>query len=212
MEDVLKIVWDIRSDCKNHTLWLQQASAKIEDCFGMIHNSVTMTYELLHYYSKIWEKSVASTKELEHIRKENGERVMEITKWAFISNLSSVEYIMKKTLGESIKGPITSWFSNKIKSGKRVYLRNIIDQSRKKGVIDNVQYASWTGMIELRNAIVHNNAIADKNLTLNIEGTILVMKTGSMTRGNLMTFPTIIKSLAGLTRNWFELYLKSHTI
>lgn len=66
-----------------------------------IFNTLTLTLELLNYYYNVWasyDTSKLSPEEIEGKRRENAERVIEITKWAFVHAMSIIEFSIKNAV------------------------------------------------------------------------------------------------------------------
>lgn len=78
--------------------------------------------------------------------------------------------------------------------------------------IGRFQLNSWNGMIRLRNAIMHNNAVVDEDTTFEIGEMILKAKAGKVVSYPLVNYLKFIKILVSLTRIWIEKHLKLHTI
>jgi len=85
-------------------------------------------------------------------------------------------------------------------------------ESKKKKLIDKSELDSWIGMIELRNAIMHNNAFFEEDTSFKIGDMTFEANAGNMVRYPMSNRPKIIKVLVSLTRSWIEAYLKTHTI
>jgi hypothetical protein len=240
-EDLLRAFEDVIEECKDQSSWLKNASLKLKDCFAMIQKHAISSDEMISYYWKSWlpyqietrDISNATEEELEKFWKDYRERLLIVARSAAIFSLSIVEYVMKTTIKDSESGPLYDWhtrmtgkekgnllsrFITRIMEmiGKRrgrywLYLSRITKESKKKKLIEKPEYKSWTGMIELRNAIVHNNAIADRTATLKIGELKINMEKGKMVQTKIMNYPHIIRVLVSLTRSWIESYLKSHT-
>lgn len=192
-ERLLLPLADIRQKLKRYGDWLDKLKVKIPNSFNMIFNSTTLTLEILSYYYMEWGKPRAvPSSEVERIKKENAERVMEITKWMFIHALSILEYSTKellKIINEENLPPELKELKNELQQGKRIYLRRIMDKSREAKLIDNEQYRTWEGLIEIRNVIIHNNAIADRTETFKLSDELEVsFSKGEMLKGKLDFF------------------------
>ena len=77
-------------------------------------------------------------------------------------------------------------------------------------MIAKAQLKSWTGMIHLRNAIMHNNGTFEKDGELNIDGVKIATHAGKSFETPLVNFPRFITTLVVLTRSWIENYLNIH--
>ena len=172
-------------------------------CFAMIFNGLTLTFELLSYYHTQWKGLFVGTKEdIEKHRKENGDRVIMITRMNFINSASAIEFCMKETLKNFQNNPLASWFQQKLKKGKHVYLRSIVKKSNKMGIINNTELDFWTCILDVRNSLVHNNGIANKTELYNIDGIKVEFVQGQMITGQLDFFPKITDKSVDLYASW----------
>lgn len=199
MKTLLELISNIRKKSEKYGKWLERLNPSLPNAFNMIFNDITLTLELLSHYYNVWSKPSSGIKEeeFEQLREENAERILKITKWAFVSALSSIEYCLKETL-KVARGRITSIPQLKelrrdLLAGTRVYLRRITRQCRRAGIIDDEQYRVWECLIEVRNAIVHNNAIADRNIEYRINDIMVTFSRGKMLRGKLDFFTKLLK-------------------
>jgi len=205
LKELLLSLNTIREKSKDYGDWLTGIDPRYPDSFAMIFNDTTLTLEILDYYYGIWKrKRLLPTDMIKRLRKENAERILGITKWSFISALSIIEYSAK----EMLKMANTSSFEylrTKLQSGKRVYLSEIIERSKKITLIDEQQYGIWRALIEVRNAVVHNNAIADIDGGYEIDDIEINFVKGKMVRGKLNLF---IK-LLGITTDQYYKWLRA---
>lgn len=159
------------------------------NCFPMILNHLQLTNELLSFYYFTWSKLTANTiaaEREEEIRRENIERCMMISNWAFILSLSSIEYSAKASVyAYGSASPAANLAKPKGKE-KYLYLRDIMRNSKNVCLIDNSEYDDWENLIWLRNCIVHNNGIADCDKSFDIAG--IRAEEGKVLRGSLDSF------------------------
>lgn len=202
-------------------------------CFNMIYNNATLTLELLSYYDAEWSKKRPMTeKEIERSKEENAQRCMLATKHMFIEVLSDIEFsfgdaIRKLNITElkicvgrrerfideydkaldEISGPIPEALKKFRKTLKTLppmdSFMTIIERSKKVGFIDKKQLELWQFAQYARNAAVHNNSIANRNLTLNISGREFVMEKDKMMGGKLDVFTYITLQLVESLFKWF---------
>lgn len=127
------------------------------NAFSMIHNGLVLPLELLDYYYNKWDKAKKISLDDQY-----AQRIKAICKWTYIDTFSIIEYISK----ELIKKKNCKEFNqivNHLKNGKRVGFYKIIQISNKIGLIEKNEMAIWDDLREIRNAIVHNNSIVDKD-------------------------------------------------
>ncbi len=168
----------------------QSDSDPRHNCFSDIFNNLTLTLELLSYYHSIWSNPPIKVTQEEIVRKKqkNAERCIIILKWLYIQTLSSIEYNIKESVklyGD--KSPA----SNLIKNNSRIYLGTIINNSFKDELINNDEIKDWKKLIFIRNCIVHNNAISDRDKSFTINGLNVVTHENKMMQGKLNFFAVL---------------------
>lgn len=147
---------------------------------NMSHTFVIQSFELLDYYYDRWgniEPRVVASHGARQTREEAAQRVSLVQKSAFILSMSAFEAAAKTAM--RLPGfPIAA------QSG-RVYLKAIINASLKAKLIDKVDSELWEFAIELRNCMVHNNAVADRSMSLDLgDGFSIMMVAGQMTQSS----------------------------
>ncbi len=193
MRRIIDHVYSLRLQLEKYGDWLEQYNSSIPNAFNMIFNDLTLTLELLDYYYRVWSSldvSAFSAEDVERRRKENWKRVMQITKWAFIDALSSLEFSLKKML-ETINPKVLSVIKER-RRNKPIYLRSIIKELHREGYVNDEAYNGWITLIEIRNCVVHNNAIPESNRTLYLNGLKIVFTRGQMLTAKLDFFIKLI--------------------
>ena len=176
----------------------------------MIFNDLTLTLELLEYYYDRWKippSPSLSVEEVERKRKENAERVIEITKWAFIHALSCMEFTAKETLKLLCYDPFKDLREKLLRGKDYVYLGTIIGRSRSIGLIDEECYETWEVLRNIRNIVVHNNAKADVDAEYRIDGMRVVFIKGETLKGKLDFFIRLIEVAIERYRQWLQGYM-----
>lgn len=169
---------------------------------NMANQNAVLSLELLHYYRQVWNRAnVDVLTDLERSRKENSDRVIILTKSAFILSLSAFEFCAKVAIAQR---PARLRLIK-----KRVYFSDIVNESVLAGVISDTDGQAWKGIIELRNMLVHHNGIAERTASHIIPGTQGIRYvTGQMTAGNLKLFPEIhLWSIEAFAR-WCDGFLR----
>ena len=128
---------------------------------------------------------------------------MEITKWSFTHALSSLEYSAKKIIKNIYRNEFQD-LKNRLQSGKRVYLSGIMEKSKDSGLITKDDYDRWEGIIYLRNCLVHNNGVADKDKTFTIRTINIKCENGKMIQGKLDTFYNLTDVSVDLYNDWLH--------
>jgi len=205
MEKILQSYIDLRKKSKNYGDNLATSKPKIEDVFAMIFNNVTLVFEILDNYYSYWKKKYAGIpqQKIDELKQQNAERVMEITKWSFTHALSSLEYSAKKII-KNISRTKFQDLKNRLQSGKRVYLSGIMEKSKDSGLITKDDYDCWEGIIYLRNCLIHNNGVADKDKTFTIRTINIKCENGKMIQGKLDTFYNLTDVSVDLYNDWLH--------
>ena len=213
VELLVKAFDEIRFDLNNDISWFDNTLPDVENCFVFIQKLAISARDLLRLFGTRWPSIDPNMK-----AKEFKERLMLIARSDFIFSLSAVEYLLKLIVKKSKKGPLVNWIKReRAKAEKQnrkfwVYLSGIMNESKRKKLIDESQHDSWRSMIGLRNVIMHNNARVDEDTTFKIGEMILETKKGEVVSFQLVYYPGFIRILISSTRSWIEAYLKSHTI
>lgn len=197
MKEVVDYIDQIRTKLSEYGDWLDKFNNKLFNGFNAIFNGVTLTLELLNFYYEIWgscRASGSSPEEVENLRRENAERVIMITKWAFVHAMSIIEFSIKNAVKIINPSILKSIEKRKSSGGKRVfiYLRDIVEELKKKGCICEKVYRGWDAVINIRNLVVHNNAIADRNKVLHVGDLEIELKEGEMVKRELDFFVMLI--------------------
>ena len=193
MKKVIDYIHSLRLKLEEYGDWLERYNRNLPNAFNMIFNDLTLTLELLDYYYRLWSSlniSAFSAKDVERMRKENWKRVMQITKWAFIDTLSSLEFSLKKML-ETINPKVLSVIKER-RRNKPIYFRSIIKELHREGYVNDKAYNGWITLIEIRNCVVHNNAIPESNRTLYLDDLKIVFTRGQMLTAKLDFFVKLI--------------------
>lgn len=150
--------------------------------FNMAHNKVTASAEIINFYHQTWLRGgVTACDNEDQVRTQNAERIIEVFKSLFIGCVSVYEFSAKQAI---------SRHPQKIRPIKgRIYLGSIIKETIAVGRLPAGEINAWNGTIDLRDVLVHNNGISDKDVTYKIPGCQdLILKDGRMIKGNLRLF------------------------
>lgn len=210
MEKLIKGVFRLRDKCQQYQEDLDSITQKSPRCFSMIFNKATVVVELLSHYFELWKNPAAHgirVEDIEETREENAERCKEITKWLFVDSLSAMEYCMKETMNLYPNLSLAKW-CRKQQQRRRVYLSGIVAESERIGIINNTDYKFWNCIVDVRNSVVHNNAIADKDKTCQVDGTIVSFVKGKMLRGKLDFFVKLTDKAIDIYYSWIRSTIK----
>jgi len=193
--DIIKQVSQIREKLERYGTWLEGFNIGFCNGFNAVFNGLTLTLELLDYYYNVWasyDVSRLSREEIESRRRENAERVIEITKWAFIDAMSIIEFSLKDAVRIVDPSILKSIEARKSRGCRRkrvfIYLRDIVEELKNRNCMSDEVYGNWITLITIRNLVVHNNAIADSNKVLRIGDMEIYLKKGQMLKGKLDFF------------------------
>ncbi len=156
---------------------------------AMLGNHATLAAETLSYYYEVWG-SLTSVADPKKTLQDNRQRVVDVLRALLIFSLSSLEYVAKVVDQES---PAVL----NLDRTKRIYLSKIMRASRDASLIDSADFDRWKALIELRNAIVHNNAIADVDLQcVYPDGTTVTLQRDVMIYAPTLLFPVRLTAWA----------------
>jgi len=139
----------------------------------MVFNDTTQAAELLaYYYYRAWSNPHVqlSSTQMKETKDENAQRCIQCLKVLFVFSLSAMEYNAKALFG------------------RNNYLREIMKKSANNELIDGNTLKDWEHIIDIRNCIVHNNAIASKDADYTIGGLHVVTTKNVMMQGKLDFF------------------------
>ena len=131
------------------------------NAFSPISNYLVLTLELLDYYYRKWWNE----EKRQYLRDQDIERIVTICKWAYINSFSIVEYISKELVKKKNCSKFAQSINNRCRKRGWVSFNDILATSKDKdfGLVDEHEWAVWDSLKEIRNAIVHNNAIFDRD-------------------------------------------------
>ncbi|MBO6574299.1 MAG: hypothetical protein JJ896_02695 [Rhodothermales bacterium] len=146
---------------------------------GQTFNTAVMGLEVLDHYTTMWNRSAGglTANQVAALKAQNGERIMKLNNSTFVSVMSACEFGAKQALRAGLKP--------NMKVRKRVYLAEIMEASQVAGQITQADLYGWDDARELRNVIIHNNAIPDVTTTLRVGPNSLTMVEDQMMQGNL---------------------------
>jgi len=100
--NLINHVKEVRRKLEEYGDWLHNFDSRLHNGFNSIYNALTLTLELLDHYLSWWCSefviSMLSTGRVEDLEGEKAERIIEVTKWAFIHSMSIIEFSVKDAL------------------------------------------------------------------------------------------------------------------
>ena len=210
MLEVIASLIETRNYCKANWNLFDESLLAYENTFRSVWNALVLTVELLECYKKQWSSRPTKAKtlgEIQQIQTQNWDRVNQISKWAFISTVSNIEYSMKLLIRRAQNGPLKP-----LAKRKRVNLREIINHSKKSAMIDDDSHKQWIILLKLRNLSVHNATFAEETGDYRVRDVLIQFRDGEMLQGNLMFFSNMIDSIVHFFKRWLEVFLNKHEI
>jgi len=200
MQDIQRLTTDLRQKAYDYGHEVASAigiqpNEMPASMFAMLFNKFTFALELLSYYYKTWtSQTTTNASSVEEAKQENHERIVMLQRMVFTETVSSVEYCFKDYV---------AMHPDKIgRFTGRIYLRNIMKRSKDHKLISDSDFSLWEGIIELRNALVHNNAVSEKSKSYSFPQCILVLEKGKGISGNLKLLPQITDWLLDSSKSW----------
>ncbi len=170
-------------------------------CFWNIHNRMRISEEIMTFYERQWGSDDFPDVD-EGTEGELVERVMVVTRDLFVDVVSAIE----KAVKDSVKIYRDSGLlEDALKNTSHLYLRNIMDSSVRKGLIDRSVFDQWDEILVMRNLAAHNNSISDRNKRYEIGGIRISMRAGRMMKGPLNTFIVLTSRIIELFYDWLIL-------
>lgn len=137
----------------------------------------------------------------ETIESELVERVMTITKDLFVDLVSIIEKATKDSVGIHVNSGIKE---DSLKTSNHLYLRNIIECSTQKNILDQSTFEEWDNILTMRNLAVHNNSMSDRSKKYTVGGINISMRPGRMMKGPLNTFVVLSSRIIKLFCLWVK--------
>lgn len=192
-----------------------------------------------HYYPIWKEyKTDLSEEETARIREENWQRCVEISRYLFVGAMSVIEFSVRNIISSQPYHPLTQCTNRReklIEHFDRIYLeldkdsqaklnefrqkltdvppfdsfRRIIEKSSSIDILGESDVNTWKFLIELRNCTIHNNAVADKGLRIEIDGREFSMEANQMIRGKMDFYIFMTQTAIRLLFNWIQGFDKS---
>lgn len=184
-ESVTRDIADRKNDPRSMSFW-------------NIHNRTTISGEIMRFYERHW--ACGGFPEVdEETEGELVERVITVTRDLFVDVVSAVEKAVKDCVSIYKDSGLKE---DALRMGSHLYLRNIIDSSHRKGLMDSATFKEWDGILVMRNLAAHNNSISDRNMRYEVGGIAVSMRAGRMMKGPLNTFIVLTERIVSLYYSW----------
>ena len=149
--------------------------------------------------------------------KQANQRIMLVLRSAWVFSLSVVEYSMKKIIKEAMDGPLVEWY-HKLRDSPHVVgaklgfsLRSVVEQSKRIGIVTEEYYQNWISLQDMRNAIIHNNAIMEEKSEFIVGDYYRIIEAGEKVRSTHIDRSSFIRLIPTMTKDWVGRFLKQHT-
>lgn len=179
---------------------------------NMVTNHAIYTYETVNLFRETWRKFAVAHKALydrdpallaQH-QEEQSQRLMHATTSLFIRSMSAFEFGLRQFVPRVLR----VWDQVDKNKRDRPYLNDFIRAAFATQLIDAEHLAHWRSMITLRNILVHNNGVADKDITVEIPGLWpLSAARGEKTKGNILTFAEYTRFTTWLFAEYVDILL-----
>ncbi len=169
-------------------------------CFWNIHNRMMISQEIMTFYERQWGSDDFPEVDDDTVG-ELVERVMVVTRDLFVDVVSAIEKAVKDCVGIYKD---TGLKEDALRKTSHLYLRNIMDSSVRKGILDAKTFTEWDDILVMRNLAAHNNSISDRNKRYEIGGIKISMRAGRMMKGPLNTFLVLTGRIIELFYSWLK--------
>ena len=158
MKGILNYIPKLMDKVKKTEDWMNEVYTTEYNPFTEIHNTLLLLLEILKWLYNSW-----NIKPQETLSKIQESIVMTINRWGYIQTFSTIEFtiktIIKKERYDDFKEYINLW-----DEGEFVAFWKIISKFKDMNKITNDEKAKWDTLREIRNCLIHNNAITDENI------------------------------------------------
>lgn len=169
-------------------------------CFWNIHNRMRVSEEIMTFYERLWGSDDFPEVDDDTVG-ELAERVMVVTRDLFVDVVSAIE----KAVKDCVKIYSNSGLKeDALRKTSHLYLRNIMESSVRKKVMDKATFTEWDDILVMRNLAAHNNSISDRNKRYEIGGIAISMRAGRMMKGPLNTFIVLTGRIIELFYDWLK--------
>ena len=142
--------------------------------------------DYLEYYSIVMSFILNSNQPEDRIKK----WIPKAWKQLLISILSVIEYSMRSIIKYYPSSTLYLKLSEWSNRGRKIYIKDVINISHDLGIIDEDSKNNWSCLIEIRNLLIHNNAVCEFEETKTIRDLRIKMEKGKPMR---MSFQSLLK-------------------
>lgn len=158
---------------------------------SMCFNHLTVALELTSHYEAAWNGRSTdgmSAEKIKILRDQNGERLVLLSKTAFVWSLSAIEFCMKTAIKHR-PGVI-------VVKKPRPYIADIIGACDET-IVPKEDRAAWISANKIRNRVVHNNGVGQAAEVHRFPAEDIKEELDMMVTGSILTFPRILDWLIG---------------
>ncbi len=207
---------------------------QVKCCFNDLYNHLIISRETLNHYYKFWTEQpvdIHTEKEYDKVLDSREKITIEITKYLFISTISTIEYYIRKVIDTSNNHLLKDYINRSIKGYDEFYkvyklledsekekfkdvkkvlkdlppcdsISRIIQESYSNDIITKDKLNKWEFILTLRNITVHNNCISPKDLSLEIDNRVFELKKGKMLNDKLDVYMYLTNIMIDLFYDW----------
>ncbi|MCQ2086333.1 MAG: hypothetical protein MJY54_02795 [archaeon] len=174
--------------------YIDQKKDPLVQYFWNIWNRVKIAEEIMTFYERYWRSpgfSAASRNSMS-----------ELTKDLFIDLVSMVEKAMKDYI--KTNAIFEAEKEESLKTGNHLLIRNIIDHSTQRNILDQDTSKEWNSILTIRNIIIHNNSMSDRCRKFTVAGINISMRPKKIMKGPSNTFIVLSSRVIELFHSWIK--------
>jgi len=135
--------------------------------------------------------------------KQTGGLIVDQSRFTFVATMSILEFTAKEiSLRDGL--PVKKILDERKNNKKYYHLSHIVSASRELKLVTDNEKKEWDFFIEIRNTLVHNNAIVDENLKFTVYGKLYSFEKGKKMSGSIQTLFIFSKRVVELFYNWSQ--------
>ena len=194
LPEIAKTYHDLNDRLQKNELGPEELFAKIQH----VVLGISRMLNLINLGHRVSTSASNTTENAQEPDKLTMDIMLRVMRMGFIETISRIEFYSKKRLKES-KQSFFKELQKKQNQGKRIYFSNIIEDAVDADKISKEDKKFWDYILQIRNCLVHNGGISDKDFETMIGE--LEVKKDKKIEGAIMDFYRV-------TEKPIELYSK----